>query len=165
MGRGVGEHKGNRRENTVGPNRDRLPVGVDLGDRWSQYCILGVEGETLAEGQLRTTQEDVGEFFRVLTAITPISKSNPSIPAWVLRHPPRVPLSKILKHRMLRANANPNQFRLPAEMNDVGVLVLFFNCYAIILESLNESADVARDRRPGSHRLGLYEYVCNNARI
>jgi hypothetical protein len=38
---------------------------VDLGDRWSQYCILG---ETLAEGQLRTTQEDVGEFFRVLTA-------------------------------------------------------------------------------------------------
>jgi transposase len=40
---------------------------VDLGDRWSQYCILGLEGETLAEGQLRTTQEDVGEFFRELT--------------------------------------------------------------------------------------------------
>jgi transposase len=57
----------NRRGNTVGPNRDRLPVGVDLGDRWSQYCILGLEGETLAEGQLRRTQEDVGEFFRGLT--------------------------------------------------------------------------------------------------
>jgi transposase len=57
----------NRRGNTVGPNRDRLTVGVDLGDRWSQYCILGLEGETLAEGQLRTTQEDVGEFFRGLT--------------------------------------------------------------------------------------------------
>jgi len=27
----------------------------------------GLEGETLAEGQLRTTQEDVGEFFRGLT--------------------------------------------------------------------------------------------------
>jgi transposase len=40
---------------------------VDLGDRWSQYCILGLEGETLAEGQLRTTQEDVGEFFQALT--------------------------------------------------------------------------------------------------
>jgi hypothetical protein len=37
-------------------------VGVDLGDRWSQYCILGLEGETLAEGQLRTRQEDVREF-------------------------------------------------------------------------------------------------------
>jgi hypothetical protein len=57
-----------RRGNTVGPNRDRLTVGVDLGDRWSQYCILGLEGETLAEGQWRTTQEDVGEFFRALTA-------------------------------------------------------------------------------------------------
>jgi hypothetical protein len=52
------------RGNRFGPNRDRLTVGVDLGDRWSQYCILGLEGERLAEGQLRTTQEDVGEFFR-----------------------------------------------------------------------------------------------------
>jgi hypothetical protein len=32
--------KDNRKGNTVGPNRDRLTVGVDLGDRWSQYCIL-----------------------------------------------------------------------------------------------------------------------------
>ena len=59
--------KENRRGNTVGPNRDRLTVGVDLGDRWSQYCILGLEGETLAEGQLRTTQEDIREFFQALT--------------------------------------------------------------------------------------------------
>jgi hypothetical protein len=27
--------KEKRRGNTVGPNRDRLTVGVDLGDRWS----------------------------------------------------------------------------------------------------------------------------------
>jgi hypothetical protein len=39
------------------PNLDRLTVGVDLGDQWSHYCILGLEGETLAEGQLRTTQQ------------------------------------------------------------------------------------------------------------
>src|ERR1700674_804592 len=62
-----GRAKQDRRENTVGRNRDRLTVGVDLGDRWSQYCILGLEGETLAEGQLRTTQEDVREFFQALT--------------------------------------------------------------------------------------------------
>src|SRR5260370_40906710 len=30
------------------PNLDRLTVGVDLGDQWSHYCILGLEGETLA---------------------------------------------------------------------------------------------------------------------
>jgi transposase len=50
------------------PNRDRLTVGVDLGDQWSNYCILGLEGETLAEGQLQTTREHVAEFFGGLSA-------------------------------------------------------------------------------------------------
>ena len=35
------------------PNLDRLTVGVDLGDQWSHYCILGLEGETLSEGVTR----------------------------------------------------------------------------------------------------------------
>ena len=48
------------------PNLDRLTVGVDLGDQGSHYCILGLEGETLAEGQLRTTQEDLATFFQGL---------------------------------------------------------------------------------------------------
>ena len=50
------------------PNFDRLTVGVDLGDQWSHYCILGLEGERLAEGQLRTTQDDFAEFFQALNA-------------------------------------------------------------------------------------------------
>jgi transposase len=50
------------------PNRDRLTVGVDLGDQWSNYCILGLEGETLAEGQLQTTREDVASLFKALAA-------------------------------------------------------------------------------------------------
>ena len=50
------------------PNQDRLTVGVDLGDQWSNYCILGLEGETLAEGQLRTTREDLATFFQTLSA-------------------------------------------------------------------------------------------------
>jgi transposase len=40
---------------------------VDLGDQWSHYCILDLEGETLAEGQLRTRQEDFAEFFQSLS--------------------------------------------------------------------------------------------------
>jgi len=55
-------------QSALGPNRDWLTVGVDLGDQWSNYCILGLEGETLAEGQWRTTREDVAEFFRALAA-------------------------------------------------------------------------------------------------
>jgi transposase len=55
-------------EGELGPNLDRLTVGVDLGDQWSPYCILGLEGETLGEGQLRTSQQDVAEFFQAMNA-------------------------------------------------------------------------------------------------
>ena len=56
-----------RQRRELSPNLDRLTVGVDLGDQWSHYCILGLEGETLSEGQVRTTQADVAEFFEALT--------------------------------------------------------------------------------------------------
>lgn len=48
------------------PNLDRLTVGVDLGDQWSNYCILGLGGETLAEGQFKTRREEITEFFQNL---------------------------------------------------------------------------------------------------
>jgi transposase len=56
-----------RERGELRPNLDRLTVGVDLGE-WSHDCILDLEGETLAEGQLRTTQEDIAEFFQALNA-------------------------------------------------------------------------------------------------
>ena len=31
-----------RQQGMPGPNRERLTVGVDLGDRWSKFCILGL---------------------------------------------------------------------------------------------------------------------------
>jgi len=48
------------------PNLDRLTVGVDVGDPWSNYCILGLGGETLAEGQFRSQPEEVAGFFHGL---------------------------------------------------------------------------------------------------
>ena len=48
------------------PNLDRLTVGVDLGDQWSNYCILGLGGETLTEGQFRTRRQEVAELFQDL---------------------------------------------------------------------------------------------------
>ena len=50
------------------PDLDRWTVGVDLGDQSSHYRILGLEGERLAEGQLRTTEEDFASFFQGLNA-------------------------------------------------------------------------------------------------
>jgi transposase len=61
------EGKG-RQECVPVPNRGRLTVGVDLGDQWSNYCILGLEGETLSEGQLRTTKQDLAEFLQSMVA-------------------------------------------------------------------------------------------------
>ena len=57
-----------QQQGTPGPNRDRLTVGVDLGDRWSNFCILGLDGEKLTEGELRTTPEDFAEFFQAMAA-------------------------------------------------------------------------------------------------
>jgi len=48
------------------PNLDRLTVGVDLGDQWSSYCILGLGGETLTEGRFRTRRQETSEFFQGL---------------------------------------------------------------------------------------------------
>ena len=57
-----------RQQGIPGPNRDRLTVGVDLGDQWSNFCILGLDGEKLTEGELRTTQQDFAEFFQSMAA-------------------------------------------------------------------------------------------------
>jgi hypothetical protein len=59
---------GKHQSGELRPNLDRLTVGVDLGDQWSHYCILGLKGETLAEGQLRTTQQHIVEFFQAMNA-------------------------------------------------------------------------------------------------
>jgi transposase len=50
----------------LSPNLNRLTVGVDLGDQWSHFCILGLQGETLSEGQLQTRQAEVAEFFQAI---------------------------------------------------------------------------------------------------
>jgi transposase len=55
-----------RQQGIAGPNRERLTVGVDLGDRWSNFCILGLDGEKLTEGELQTTPKDFTEFFQSL---------------------------------------------------------------------------------------------------
>jgi hypothetical protein len=57
-----------------GPNRDGLTVGVDLGDQWSHYCILGLEGETLGEGKWRKHRKRVAAEARVNSIISSSSE-------------------------------------------------------------------------------------------
>ncbi len=64
------------------PNLNGLTVGVDLGDQWSNYCILGLSGETLAEGQVPTRRQEVTELFQGL-AISRVVVEVGTHSAWV----------------------------------------------------------------------------------
>jgi transposase len=91
------ESAGDERD-AVRPNLDRLTVGVDLGDQWSNYCILGLGGETLREGQFRTRRQEVGEFFQGL-AISRVVFEVGTHSAWVRE------VIAGLGHEVLVANA------------------------------------------------------------
>ncbi len=41
----------------------KLTIGVDLGDRWSWYCVLNEVGEVLLERKLATTPKAMKEVF------------------------------------------------------------------------------------------------------
>src|SRR5579862_3372967 len=43
--------------------KQRLTVGLDLGDRASRYCILNEAGEKASEGQLPTTKAGLDSLF------------------------------------------------------------------------------------------------------
>jgi transposase len=41
----------------------RLTIGLNLGDRWSWYCVLDEAGEVLVEQRLGTTPKAMKEVF------------------------------------------------------------------------------------------------------
>jgi transposase len=41
----------------------RLTIGLDLGDRWSWYCVLDEAGDVLLEQKLSTTPKAMKEVF------------------------------------------------------------------------------------------------------
>ena len=43
-------------------------IGIDVGDRWSHYCILDEEGEVVEEGRFRTSATSVGKHFQGVPA-------------------------------------------------------------------------------------------------
>ena len=46
----------------------KLTIGVDLGDRWSFYCVLDEAGKIILEQKVPTTPEAMKETFRKDTA-------------------------------------------------------------------------------------------------
>ena len=41
----------------------KLTVGLDLGDRWSWYCVLDEAGKIRSEQRVSTTSKAIGEVF------------------------------------------------------------------------------------------------------
>jgi len=67
-GVGVGKTAGSRQgRQPLGMNLDRLTIGLDLGDRMSNYCMVATDGEVLLEGKVKTEREAMRKLFEALS--------------------------------------------------------------------------------------------------
>ena len=73
-------------------------VGIDLGDKFSHYCLLGSEGELIEEGRFRTTREGLASHFEGLPNMR-VALETGTHSAWVSQ------LLTALGHDVIVANA------------------------------------------------------------
>src|SRR5437879_2845357 len=76
----------------------KLTIGVDLGDRWSNYCVLDEAGEVLLEQKVATTPEGMKQTFERIPRSLMGRKTGTNSP-WVSR------MVKELGHEVLVAHA------------------------------------------------------------
>src|SRR5215475_1090719 len=76
----------------------KFTVGLDLGDRWSWYCVLDEQGEVVVEHKLSTTQKAVREAFGAMPQSRVALETGTHSP-WVSR------LVKELGHEVIVAQA------------------------------------------------------------
>ncbi|MBI1738776.1 MAG: IS110 family transposase [Acidobacteria bacterium] len=79
--------------------KQRLTVGLDLGDRNSHYCILDEAGEVVSESSLSTTQTGLSSLFAKMAASRVALEVGTHSP-WVSRH------ISGLGHEVIVANAH-----------------------------------------------------------
>src|SRR5256886_15110776 len=54
------------RKRTTPPTPGPLTVGLDVGDKTTRCCVLGCDGEVLAEGSVPTTKKAMTQKFSVM---------------------------------------------------------------------------------------------------
>jgi hypothetical protein len=69
----------------------KLTIGLDLGDRWSNYCVLDEAGEVLMEQKLATTPEAMKQTFEKIPRSLLALETGTHSP-WLSRLCPRVAL-------------------------------------------------------------------------
>ena len=75
-----------------------ITVGVDLGDRWSHYCMLNEDGEVIEEGRIASTEAGIRRQFEGEPAARVAMECGTHSP-WISR------LLKQLGHQVIVANA------------------------------------------------------------
>jgi transposase len=63
---------------------EELTVGIDIGDRWSRYCVVNSDGDTILEGKLATTREDLSLGFKSFGTTTMALEAGTHSP-WISR--------------------------------------------------------------------------------
>ena len=65
--------------------KERLTIGIDLGDRYSSYCILNEQGEVVIEDKLTTTKTGLNRLLEKMPASRVALEVGTHSP-WVSRH-------------------------------------------------------------------------------
>jgi transposase len=81
-------------------------VGMDLGDKYSQICVLDENGEVLEESRIRTEQGSIGAYFQLRSPMQVVIEAGTHSP-WVSR------AIEAAGHKVIVAN--PRRVRLIAE--------------------------------------------------
>ena len=95
--------KGERKQIQQSARKQRLTVGIDLGDRSSRYCILDEAGEVVSEGQLPTTKAGLSSLLAKMPSSRVALEVGMHSP-WVSRH------VAVMGHEVIVAN--PHKVKL-----------------------------------------------------
>jgi transposase len=92
--------KGNRNVNQqrMAEPTSECTIGLDLGDRWSRYCVIDSRGVVVKEDRVRSNPEALEETFRVILPCRIVIEAGTHSP-WVSR------LLERLGHQVIVANA------------------------------------------------------------
>lgn len=85
-------------DGTAAAGATQTTIGIDLGDRWSRYCVLDQHGEIIQEDRVRTTAEGLEERFGNILATRIVIEAGTHSP-WISRQLERS------GHEVLVANA------------------------------------------------------------
>jgi len=66
------------------PQSTKKTIGMDLGDRWSRYCVLDQDGTIIEEDRVRTTAEGLEQRFKNTPATRIVVEAGTHSP-WVSR--------------------------------------------------------------------------------